>query len=72
MLSVENMRTTLNTFESDQKYRLLLEITNAIVSNLDRDDLFHAIAKEIQKARPLIEPALHCLTPRQIIFRSMR
>lgn len=49
MLSVENMRTTLNTFESDQKYRLLLEITNAIVSNLDRDDLFHAIAKELQK-----------------------
>jgi GAF domain-containing protein len=41
--------TSLNNFESDQKYRLLLEITNALVTNLDRDELFHAIAQELQK-----------------------
>jgi len=35
--------------DSDAKYRVLLEITNAIVSNLDRDELFKAIAHEIQK-----------------------
>ncbi len=34
---------------SDQRYRTLLEITNAIVSNLDRDALFNTIAREIQK-----------------------
>ena len=32
-----------------EKYRVLLEITNALVSNLDRDDLLKAIAGEIQK-----------------------
>ena len=31
-----------------EKYRVLLEITNALVSNLDRDDLFKAIAREIR------------------------
>lgn len=35
--------------QSDGKYRVLLEITNAIVSNLDRDGLFRAIAQELQK-----------------------
>ncbi len=40
----------MTSSDSDQKYRILLEITNAIVSNLDRDSLFHAIAHEIQKA----------------------
>ena len=35
--------------DPDEKYRVLLEITNAIVSNLDRDELFKAIAHEIQK-----------------------
>ena len=35
---------------SEQRYRILLEITNAIVSNLDCDALFKAIAREIQKA----------------------
>ena len=34
---------------SAQRYRTLLEITNAIVSNLDRDALFNTIAREIQK-----------------------
>lgn len=35
--------------ESEEKYRLLLEITNALVANLDRAELFHAIAQELQK-----------------------
>ena len=35
--------------QSDHKYGLILEITNAIISNLDRDELFHAIAHELQK-----------------------
>ena len=34
---------------SDHIYPRLLEITNALVSHLDRDALFHAIAQEIQK-----------------------
>ncbi len=39
----------MTSTEADHKYRLLLEITNAIVSNLDRDELFHTIAHELQK-----------------------
>ncbi len=45
----EEMNNHVTSSESDHKYRLLLEITNAIVSNLDRDELFHAIAHELQK-----------------------
>lgn len=33
---------------ADEKYRVLLEITNALVSNLDRNALFKAIASEIR------------------------
>ena len=43
------MMPPLASSEPDQKYRILLEIMNAIVSNLDRDALFKAIAHEIQK-----------------------
>jgi len=39
----------ITSSETDHKFRLLLEITNAIVSNLDRDELFRAIANELQK-----------------------
>ncbi len=34
---------------ADQKYRILLEVTNALVSNLDREVLFKTIAREIQR-----------------------
>jgi len=39
----------MTSSDPDQKYRILLEITNALVSNRDRDELFHAIALELQK-----------------------
>lgn len=39
----------LSANESDQKYRILLEITNALAVNLDRDQLFHALARELQR-----------------------
>jgi len=45
----EELNSQLTSSKTDHKYRLLLEITNAIVSNLDRNELFHAIAHELQK-----------------------
>lgn len=39
----------MSSLESNQKYCRLLDITNALVSHLDRDALFHAIAQELQK-----------------------
>lgn len=46
---MEYVSSLLTSSESEQKYRLLLEITDALVTNLDRDELFHAIAQELQK-----------------------
>ncbi len=46
---MESVNAPLSPLESDQKYRLLLEIMNALVSNLDRDELFQTIAQELQK-----------------------
>ncbi len=39
----------MTSSETNQKYRILLEIANALVSNLDRDELFHAITSQLQK-----------------------
>jgi len=46
---MENEEKRWPTIDSDEKYRLLLEITNALVGNLDRRELFQAIAQELQK-----------------------
>lgn len=46
---MEELSNNITSVESDQKYRILLEITNAICETLDRDELFHAIAQELQK-----------------------
>jgi len=46
---MKELNSQLTSSEADHKYPILLEITNAIVSNLDRDELFHAIAQELQK-----------------------
>ncbi|MBA3966855.1 MAG: GAF domain-containing protein, partial [Nitrospirales bacterium] len=46
---MEKVDALLTSSESDQKYHILLEITNALVGNLDREELFLAIAQELQK-----------------------
>jgi hypothetical protein len=69
---VENVIASLKTFESDQKYRLLLEITNAMVTHLDRDALFHAIAQELQKGPTFDRTGITLFDPiSRTIFRSM-
>lgn len=45
---MEEWSPRLSSIDSDEKYRILLEITNAIVNKLDRDELFHAIAQALQ------------------------
>lgn len=46
---MDNRYDAWPTVNPDQKYRILLEITNALVGNLDREKLFLAIAQELQK-----------------------
>ncbi len=46
---MDNRYDAWPTVNPDQKYRILLEITNALVGNLDREELFLAIAQELQK-----------------------
>ena len=54
---------------SDERYRVLLEINNAIISNLDRDSLFQAIAVALRKTLTfdrisitLLDPGLETLS----------
>ena len=41
-----------------ERYRTLLEINNALVSNLTRDALFHAIARALRRVVPFERTAI--------------
>jgi formate hydrogenlyase transcriptional activator len=44
---------------SAERYRLLLEINNAIISNLTRESLFHAISEALRAAVPFDRAVLY-------------
>jgi len=52
-----------------ERYRSLLEINNAIISNLTRQDLFHAIAVALRRVIPFERTAMFLLDPAAAILR---
>src|SRR2546425_11636193 len=55
--------------ESRQQYSTLLEINNAIISNLDRESLFHAIAETLRKVVPFDRAVLPIYDAEKDVFR---
>lgn len=51
------------------RYRTLLEINNAIVSNLKREDLFQAISKALRRVVPFDRSAIFLHDPEKGVFR---
>jgi len=62
-----NLRERLDGCED--RYRTLLEINNAIVSNLDKDRLFKAIAEQIKKVLPFDRAGITLYDPARDCFR---
>lgn len=54
---------------SEQRQRLLLEINNAIIANLDRQSLFHAVAQALKKVFSLDAAAICLRDAEKNIFR---
>ncbi|HSF07631.1 MAG TPA: sigma 54-interacting transcriptional regulator [Methylomirabilota bacterium] len=52
-----------------ERYRALLEINNAIISNLTRDGLFNAIARALRGVVPLDRTAIFLHDPRRNVLR---
>jgi len=51
------------------RYRTLLEITNAVVSNLTREALFHAIARALRRVMPFDRTAIFLHDPERDVLR---
>jgi formate hydrogenlyase transcriptional activator len=56
--------------ESRQLYRMLLEINNAIISNLTRQALFHAIAEALRKVIPFDRAVLPIYDAEKDVLRT--
>jgi formate hydrogenlyase transcriptional activator len=52
-----------------ERYRTLLEITNAVISNLTRDALFHAIAEALRSVVPFARTAIFLHDPDKQVLR---
>ena len=55
---------------SRQRYRVLLEINNAIISNLARDSLFHAITKALHQVIPFDRAMLPLYDAEKDVFQT--
>src|SRR5215470_17991966 len=52
-----------------ERYRTLLEINNALISNLTRDDLFHAIAGALRRVVPFDRTAIFLHDPERDLLK---
>ena len=55
--------------QAEDRHRVLLEINNAIIANLDRDSLLHAIAETLRKVLPFDRATLTLLDPARDVLR---
>jgi formate hydrogenlyase transcriptional activator len=56
---------------STERYRTLLEITNALISNLTQDALFHAIAAALRRVVPFDRTAVFLHEPARDVLRLL-
>ena len=52
-----------------ERYRTLLEINNAVISNLTREALFHAIASALRRVIPFDRTAIFLHDPKKDVLR---
>jgi formate hydrogenlyase transcriptional activator len=57
--------------ESEDRYRTLLEINNAIITNLNRQALLHAISGALRRVIPFDRAAFTLYVPQREVFRFL-
>jgi len=67
LAEVETLNTRVE--ETAARYRTLLEINNAIMSNLTQDALFHAIAQALRRVLPFERTAIFLHEPEKDVLR---
>ncbi len=55
--------------QAEERHRVLLEINNAIIANLDRDSLLRAIAEALRKVLPFDRATLTLLDPARDVLK---
>ena len=55
--------------EAEERYRTLLEINNAIISNLTQEALFHAVAQALRRVIPFDRTAILLHDPQKDVLR---
>jgi GAF domain-containing protein len=57
------------TVGETERYRTLLEINNALISNLNRDDLFRSIAQALRRVVPFERTAIFLHDPAKDVLK---
>src|SRR6202166_3061530 len=60
-----------NVLASAERYRTLLEINNAIITNLTQENLLHAISKVLRRVIPFDRAAFTLYVPERDRFRFL-
>jgi len=66
---VESPPEQARAVEAAERYRTLLEINNAIISDLTRESLFHAIAEALGRVVPVERTAIFLHDPERNVLR---
>jgi formate hydrogenlyase transcriptional activator len=67
----ETLHGTEERWRTADRYRTLLEINNAIITNLTQDALLHAISETLRRAIPLDQAAFTLYDPTRETFRYL-
>ena len=67
--TAEAPATSIPTGTDAERYRALLEINNAVISNLTRESLFRAIAQTLHRVVPFARTALFLHDPEKNVLR---
>ncbi|MBI4573364.1 MAG: sigma 54-interacting transcriptional regulator [candidate division NC10 bacterium] len=66
---MQHPQATEGTEGEAQRYRTLLEVNNAVISNLTREPLFHAIAQALRRVFPVDRTAIFLHDPARDVLR---
>jgi formate hydrogenlyase transcriptional activator len=64
-------RTNANVLASAERYRTLLEINNAIITNLTQENLLNAICKALERVMPVYRAAINLYDPERDTIRIL-
>jgi hypothetical protein len=68
---MQDSHESANVSASAERYRTLLEINNAIITNLTQDTLLHAICKALEQVMPVYRASITLYDPEKEKLRIL-